>query len=74
MVRWAAEIEVRRGKRIAVVALARKMAGIMYAIWRDGTTYEPRRGAKSSSSTEPTTIEGVLREAGRFRRRQAQGA
>jgi hypothetical protein len=74
MVRWAAEIEVRRGKRIAVVALARKMAGIMYAIWRDSTTYEPLRGAKPSPSTsEPTTIARVLR-AGRITRRQAQGA
>jgi transposase len=39
MVRWAEEIEVRRGKHIAIVALSRKMAGIMYAIWRDGSTY-----------------------------------
>ena len=39
MVRWAAQIEQRRGRRIAMVALARKMAGILYALWRDGTTY-----------------------------------
>jgi transposase len=37
---WSAEIEKRRGKRIAVVALARKLAGILYALWRDGTTYQ----------------------------------
>lgn len=75
MVRWAAEIEVRRGKRIAVVALARKMAGIMYAIWRDGTTYDPRRGAKRSSATsKPTTIASVLKHTGRTPRRRAQGA
>jgi transposase len=45
MVRWAQEIEKRRGKRIAIVALARKMAGILFAIWRDGSTYDPKRGA-----------------------------
>jgi transposase len=39
---WAMEIEKRRGKRIATVALARKLAGILYALWRDGTTYQPR--------------------------------
>lgn len=39
MVLWSIEIEKRRGPRIAVVALARKMAGILYAIWRDGTAY-----------------------------------
>ncbi len=46
MVRWSYEVEKRRGKRIAVVALARKLAGILYAIWRDETTYDQRRGAK----------------------------
>jgi len=39
---WALEVEKRRGKRIATVALARKLTGILYALWRDGTTYEAR--------------------------------
>ena len=39
---WAAEIEKRRGSRIATVALARKLAGILFALWRDGTTYSAR--------------------------------
>jgi transposase len=43
MQRWADAIELRRGRRVAVLALARKLAGILYAIWRDGTVYEPRR-------------------------------
>jgi len=38
---WADEIEKRRGKMIALTALARRLAGIMYAIWRDGTSYDP---------------------------------
>jgi transposase len=42
MQRWADEIEKRRGKRVAVLALARKLAGILYALWRDGAVYEPR--------------------------------
>ena len=37
---WALEVEKRRGRRIAIVALARKLAGILYALWRDGTVYE----------------------------------
>jgi len=45
MVLWAQEVEKRRGKKVAIVALARKMAGIMYAIWRDGSSYQARRGA-----------------------------
>jgi transposase len=42
---WATKVEKRRGKLIAIVALARKLAGILYALWRDGTTYNPARGA-----------------------------
>ncbi len=39
---WAMRIATRRGKAIAVVALARKMAGILFAIWRDGTEFNPQ--------------------------------
>lgn len=38
---WALGIARRRGQRIAVVALARRVAGILYAMWRDGRAYEP---------------------------------
>jgi transposase len=41
--RWATAIEQRRGKRIAVVAVARKIAGILFAIWRDQSVYDPQR-------------------------------
>ena len=37
---WAMEIEKRRGKFVATVAVARKLAGILFALWRDGTRYE----------------------------------
>jgi transposase len=39
---WATGIAARRGKKIAVVALARRLAGILYALLRDGTTYAAR--------------------------------
>lgn len=34
---------MRRGKRIATVALARRLAGILYAMWRDERDYQPRK-------------------------------
>ncbi len=37
---WARPIVVRRGARIAVVAVARRLAGILYAMWRDGAPYD----------------------------------
>jgi transposase len=42
---WAMRIAARRGR--AWVALARKLAGILYAMWRDRTEFDPqtiRRG------------------------------
>jgi transposase len=39
---WAAEVAKRRGRHAATVALARKLAGILYALWRDGTSYQLR--------------------------------
>jgi transposase len=46
---WAAQVEHRRGKFVATVAVARKLAGILFAIWRDGSVYEARRGASVTS-------------------------
>jgi transposase len=43
LVAWALEVEKRRGKMIAMTALARRLAGIMYAMWRDGSRYQPLR-------------------------------
>jgi transposase len=43
---WAAQIEQRRGKFVATVAVARKLAGILFALWRDGSTYEPNHQSR----------------------------
>lgn len=37
---WAMRIAARRGKSIAAVALARRLAGILFAMWRDGVPYD----------------------------------
>lgn len=37
--RWAEAVAARRGKRIAIVGLARRLSRILFALWRDGTTY-----------------------------------
>jgi hypothetical protein len=47
---WANAIAHRRGKFIAVVALARRLAGILWAIWRDDTPYDAARvGSRSAA-------------------------
>jgi len=40
---WGERIAQRRGKSIAAVAVARRMAGVLYAIWRDRSVYEPEQ-------------------------------
>jgi transposase len=49
MVQWALRIAERRNKKVAVSALARKMAGVLYAIWRDGKPYDPSRAATTNT-------------------------
>lgn len=39
---WAKRIEAKRGRRVAIVALARKLAGILFAMMRDRRPFEPR--------------------------------
>ena len=36
---WVERLADRRGRRIAVVALARRLARMLYAMWRDGKDY-----------------------------------
>jgi transposase len=36
---WASAIRERRGMKVAIVALARKLAGGLYAMWRDATDF-----------------------------------
>jgi len=40
---WCARVARRRGKKTALVALARKLLTIAFHLLRDGTTYDPRR-------------------------------
>ena len=43
---WADRIAGRRGKRIAIVALARRLAGILFAMWRTNTPYTAGRARR----------------------------
>jgi transposase len=43
IVLWAQGIAAKKGKRIAIVALARKIATILYAMWKTQTKYDPSR-------------------------------
>jgi transposase len=40
---WAARLADRRGRLRAIVALARRLTRVLYALWRHGTVYDPVR-------------------------------
>lgn len=44
MIVWARELATRKHKFLAAVALARRIAGVLFAIWRDGSAYRPQLG------------------------------
>jgi transposase len=46
---WALSIAARRGKRIAAVALARRLAAILFAMTQQGRNFEPERLERSST-------------------------
>jgi transposase len=54
IVQWAEGVAQRRGRKIAATALARKLAGILFAVWRDGTEY--RRTRATHDSTEAADV------------------
>jgi transposase len=47
---WALHIAARRGKHVAVVALARRLAGILSALLRDGSVFAPRRSPRPEAA------------------------
>jgi len=47
---WAEKIAARRGKKIAVVALARRLAGILFAMMRDATEYRVPKPQEEKSA------------------------
>ena len=46
MVLWAKQVAAPRGNQVAIMALARKLAHVLYALWKHDTAYDPVRGAR----------------------------
>jgi len=51
LVLWSVEVEKRRGKKVAVIALARRLVGVLYAMWRDRKPYDKYYGVTRAQST-----------------------
>jgi transposase len=46
---WGESIAERRGKRVALVAVARRLVGVLWAMWRHGTTYSASRAGNDTA-------------------------
>ena len=75
--RWADALAKTRGKRIAAVALARRLAGVLWAMWRDGTVYDPglqaresAKGLTTHAQSQELRAEAMKRVAKKIQRRE----
>jgi transposase len=76
---WGEAIAARRGKRIAVIAVARRLAGVLWAMWRKNTVYDPELVGRPSAprlnaQSDATRAEAMQRAAKKLNHRRAQTA
>jgi transposase len=45
---WVHHLADRRGRRVAIVGLARRLARVLFALWRDGTTFQAARVSRAA--------------------------
>jgi transposase len=79
--RWGEAIALRRGKRVAVVAVARRLAGVLWAMWRKDTVYEAERlgragahGLDVAAQSIASRAQAMKRAAKKLARRRSQVA
>lgn len=65
--RWAETVEARRGYKIAVVAVARRLVGILWAMWRDGAIYNPTKLGHASASGLSSHADELKNDAAQMR-------
>lgn len=63
LVVWARQVELRREKKRAVVGLARRLAGVLWAMTVDGTFYDPHGLARASWQGMSRRVRRVEAEA-----------
>jgi transposase len=75
--RWADALAKTRGKKIAAVALARRLAGVLWAMWRDGTVYDPgmqaresAKGLRTHAQSQELRAQAMVRVAKKIQRRE----
>src|SRR5262249_46327796 len=65
--RWGQSVEARRGYKVAVIAVARRLVGILWALWRDGTVYNAAKLGNASARGLSSQAEALHNEAAQMR-------
>ena len=68
LAKWGRQVETRRGKRIAVVAIARRLAGILWALWRDKSCYDPEQLGRATAQGLEKQAQSIEKAAEGFKR------
>lgn len=66
---WGEAIQARRSKRVGAVAVARRLAGVLWAMWRNNLPYDPEKLAASSARGMHRAGDDTLRQAHDMSRR-----
>jgi transposase len=69
---WGLSVAARRGRKIAVVAVARRLAAILWALWRRGVAYDPAHIAQLCAAGLDLSAEVQASQAEGFRRVEAK--
>jgi hypothetical protein len=72
--RWVDELIRRRGKKIAATALARRLAGVLWAMWRRRAAYDPQHLARVSARGVRVKARSLDDHADRLERAALRGA
>jgi len=65
--RWGQSVEERRGYKIAVIAVARRLVGILWAVWRDGAVYNRTKLGNASARGLSSHADELAGEAAQMR-------
>jgi transposase len=68
LARWGRALVERRGKRVAVVAIARRLTCILWALWKRGVAYDPEHVAELSAQGLQHSAEVIASQAESLRR------
>jgi transposase len=68
LARWGRALAKRRSKKVAAIAIARRLACILWAVWKRGVAYDPEHVAELSAKGLERSAEVIASQAKALRR------